>query len=422
MGYVRALRGRLAIASLSSVLVASCFAQHVRADQTRYVIQPNDTLSSIAAHFGTSVSALMAANHIANASYIQTGETLIIGASAKTPAQTAMQPATSTSASSVYVVQLGDTLSAIGQHFGVALADIANANSLADPYVIRAGQQLTIPATADSPAPAAQVSTASATAASTTSGSVYVVQPGDTLSGIASQFGASADTIAATNHISVGDFITVGQRLDVPTTAAAPTSSSASGTTAPGTPASQAYVVQPGDTLSAIASRYSTTPDALATENSIAADSLIRVGQQLSVPAASQGPSVSQSAIGDILTSEAQAAGIDAGLVKAVAWQESGWQMITAEDGGIGVMQLMPDSVDWAGNILLGYTINPYDPTQNIRAGVAMLRYYLSVYPDVPHALAAYHQGMASVDNAGYQNDTVGYIANVLALQQRFGG
>jgi hypothetical protein len=44
------------------------------------------------------------------------------------------------------------------------------------------------------------------------------------------------------------------------------------------------------------------------------------------------------------------------------------------------------------------------------------------VYPDVPHALAAYHQGMASVDNAGYQNDTVGYIANVLALQQRFGG
>src|SRR5260370_28874372 len=104
MGYVRALRGRLAIASLSTVLVASCFAQHVRADQTTYEIQPNDTLSSIAARFGTTVSAPMAANHIASASYIRTAETLIIAASANAPAHSPLQPATSTSASSVYVV------------------------------------------------------------------------------------------------------------------------------------------------------------------------------------------------------------------------------------------------------------------------------------------------------------------------------
>jgi soluble lytic murein transglycosylase-like protein len=131
---------------------------------------------------------------------------------------------------------------------------------------------------------------------------------------------------------------------------------------------------------------------------------------------------VDKTTISGILASEAQAAGVDVGLVKALAWQESGWQMITASDGGIGVMQLMPDSVTWAGGTLLGTTINPYDPTQNIRAGIAMLRYYLHVYGDVPHALAAYHQGMASLDNEGYHQDTTGYIANIQALQLQFGG
>lgn len=56
-------------------------------------------------------------------------------------------------------------------------------------------------------------------------------------------------------------------------------------------------------------------------------------------------------------------------LVKAVAWQESGWQSaIIACDGGVGVMQVMPDTADFvnqrfgaaydidtlAGNALLG--------------------------------------------------------------------
>jgi soluble lytic murein transglycosylase-like protein len=181
--------------------------------------------------------------------------------------------------------------------------------------------------------------------------------------------------------------------------------------------------VQAGDTLSAIAAQYGMTPDALAAQNGIVTSAIIPVGARLTVPATGLEPSVSQSTIGDILATEAQRAGLDVGLVKALAWQESGWQMVTATDGGLGVMQLMPDSVTWAGGTLLGYSINPYDPTQNIRAGVAMLKYYMGVYNgDVRHALAAYHQGMASVDNEGIRADTEGYIANILALQQQYGG
>jgi soluble lytic murein transglycosylase-like protein len=96
--------------------------------------------------------------------------------------------------------------------------------------------------------------------------------------------------------------------------------------------------------------------------------------------------------------------------------------MVTASDGGMGVMQLMPASVDWVSTSLLGVRINPYNPVDNIRGGVAMLHYYLSVYPDVQHALAAYHQGMASVDNEGISQETQAYIANILALRQQYGG
>ncbi|MGK5684493.1 transglycosylase SLT domain-containing protein [Actinoplanes sp. URMC 104] len=48
-------------------------------------------------------------------------------------------------------------------------------------------------------------------------------------------------------------------------------------------------------------------------------------------------------------------------LVKAVAWQESGWQTnIHNCDGGMGVMQVMPDTVDMINN-RFGLA---YDPTQ----------------------------------------------------------
>lgn len=121
-----------------------------------------------------------------------------------------------------------------------------------------------------------------------------------------------------------------------------------------------------------------------------------------------------------LLTTQAQAAGVDPALVKAVAWQESGWQMVTAADGGIGIMQLMPSTVTWVETALLGQTINPYDPAQNVRAGVAILRYYLSVLGNERLAIAAYHQGLQGVRTSGVSAATAQYVASVLALQQRF--
>src|ERR1035437_9911826 len=104
MTCLRGFHGRVAIASLSALLIASGFAQGARAEQPSYVVQPSDTLTSIAQRFNTSVSALAQANHLGNADFIRPGMRLVLTGSAVAPA------ATTTKGGNVYVVRWGDTL------------------------------------------------------------------------------------------------------------------------------------------------------------------------------------------------------------------------------------------------------------------------------------------------------------------------
>ncbi len=119
-------------------------------------------------------------------------------------------------------------------------------------------------------------STASAAtfaAASAQSYDVYIVQRGDTLSSIARRFGTTVAVLKQINGISNSNQIVVGQRLLVP----------ASG----GTSTITTYVVQRGDTLSAIARRFNTTTAVLLQLNGLVNPNQIRVGQRLIVPGSS---------------------------------------------------------------------------------------------------------------------------------------
>jgi soluble lytic murein transglycosylase-like protein len=121
-----------------------------------------------------------------------------------------------------------------------------------------------------------------------------------------------------------------------------------------------------------------------------------------------------------MLTAEAAAYGVDPALVKAVAWQESGWRMVTAVDGGIGVMQLMPATATWVGPALLGRAIDPTNVQDNIQAGVALLASYLQTYGgDVQKALAAYNAGPGNIKN-GIPSSTQHYVADVLSLRDGY--
>ena len=134
------------------------------------------------------------------------------------------------------VVHTGDTLSGIAQHeLGNAdlYPQLAQANHLADPDDIEAGQTITIPASLIAQQDAQIASAPAATGAHTVH-----IQPGDTLSGISQRELGNADLyseIAATNHLADPDDIEAGSTLVIPAHAspAAPAAPATAGTTHP---------------------------------------------------------------------------------------------------------------------------------------------------------------------------------------------
>ena len=96
-----------------------------------YTVQSGDTLSSIAAKFGTNYQALASLNGISNPNLIYVGQVLRVNGSAST-------------GSVYYTVRAGDNLSAIASRYGTSYQSIASLNGLANPNLIYAGQTLKI--------------------------------------------------------------------------------------------------------------------------------------------------------------------------------------------------------------------------------------------------------------------------------------
>lgn len=159
-----------------------------------------------------------------------------------------------------HVVQAGENLFRISLRYGVTVSAIQAANGLTSDLVY-VGQRLVIPAGGTVAPPAAPP------AAST--GQLYTVQPGDTLSGIALRYGVTSWALVQANNLASANLIYVGQQLIIPGSSASPA------------PATGTYTVRPGDTLSGIAARFGTTTAALAAQNGLANPELIYVGQVL---------------------------------------------------------------------------------------------------------------------------------------------
>lgn len=98
-----------------------------------------------------------------------------------------------------YTVQAGDTLSGIAAKFGVSTSQISGYRS-GNPNLIYPGETLTI---------------GGAAAPTQSAGTTYTVQSGDTLSGIASKFGTTYQSLAAKNGIANPDLIYPGQVLHI---------------------------------------------------------------------------------------------------------------------------------------------------------------------------------------------------------------
>ena len=96
-----------------------------------YTVRSGDTLSSIAAKFGTSYQTLASLNGISNPNLIYAGQVLRVNGSAN-------------AGSVYYTVRAGDNLSSIASRYGTSYQSIAALNGLANPNLIYAGQTLKI--------------------------------------------------------------------------------------------------------------------------------------------------------------------------------------------------------------------------------------------------------------------------------------
>lgn len=170
-------------------------------------------------------------------------------------AQAAATQAVVTQGDTVYVVQRGDTLSAIARRYGTTVSNLMAYNGLTS-TTIYVGQRVLIPASGTpDPRPQYPIS--------------YVVQRGDTLYSIAQRYGTTVTALKQVNGLT-SDYIYVGQRLTI------------SVATDPSMP-TITHVVARGDTLSALARRYNVTIAAIKAANGLTGNT-IYIGQRLLIP------------------------------------------------------------------------------------------------------------------------------------------
>jgi LysM repeat protein len=185
-------------------------------------------------------------------------------------------------ADTVYIVQPGDTLFRISLKFGVSQSAIMAANGLANANLIFAGQRLTIPGVGDSTGTGAGTGTGGA-------GTVYIVQPGDTLFRISLKFDVTQAAIMSANGLTNANLIFAGQRLTIPGTTVGPTPAPTAPPPPPGTSES-IYIVQRGDTLFLISARFGVSQAAIIAANGLTNPNLIFVGQRLTIPSGGSVP------------------------------------------------------------------------------------------------------------------------------------
>lgn len=167
------------------------------------------------------------------------------------PSAVHAKPAVVADPETVYIVQQGDTLSAIARRYGVTVQALVTYNSLTS-TTIYVGQRLLIPGQSSPTYPI-----------------TYVVQRGDTLFKIAQRYDTTVAALMQVNNLR-SETIYVGQRLVI------------SVATDPNQPPIY-HTVQRGDTLSALARRYNVSVAAIRAANGLTSDA-IYVGQRLLIP------------------------------------------------------------------------------------------------------------------------------------------
>ncbi len=208
------------------------------------------------------------------AALAQVGAAITPGAMSTAAVATSAAPA-------LYVVEAGDTVSAIAARFGLSTAGVLALNGLSWKSVIFPGQVLKL---TNAPTKAATASTP------VLAGGNYQIRSGDTVSAIAARFGVSAQSILDANGLGWSSIIYPGQSLVIPGTtsappapAAAPAVENVSAVTS--MPVAERPVLPGGPApVAGSSSAGAPTIHPLGADGRTHAATIIRVGRELGVP------------------------------------------------------------------------------------------------------------------------------------------
>jgi N-acetylmuramoyl-L-alanine amidase len=268
--------------------------------------------------------------------------------------------------------------------------------------------------------------------------SLYRIKPGDTLSAIAARYHTSVAELVRLNHLpGNGNLIIAGHTLRIPAGNHAGARSSTHRVIS-------VYVVRPGDSLYAIAARQHVSWRKIARNNHLPSSLMVVIGQRLRIPhrvhtstpqlgsgssGASRAAAVfgnrwvpSRDAMAATIRATAQRWGVDQRLALGISWEESGFnQRNVSVVGAIGAMQVMPSTGAFVASAIVHRHLDLLNASDNATAGVALLAVLLrETKGNERLAVAGYYQGLASVRSRGMYADTKQYVANVLALRNRF--
>jgi LysM repeat protein len=158
---------------------------------TLYTIRAGDTLFSLARRFNTTVDAIMMANPGLDPMNLQVGRIICI--------PTASQPG-QCPGGFLYQIVAGDTYFSLARRFNTTVEALIAANPGVDPNRLMIGQVICIPVTPAPPCP----------------GGTYQIRPGDTFFSIAIRFNTTVEALMAANPGVDPNRLMIGQVICLP--------------------------------------------------------------------------------------------------------------------------------------------------------------------------------------------------------------
>ncbi|GAA1448978.1 hypothetical protein GCM10009641_78190 [Mycobacterium cookii] len=199
----------------------------------------------------------------------------------------------------------------------------------------------------------------------------YVVQPGDTASGLAVRFHAWTAEIVAHNHFDGRAALRAGDRIEIP-----------------------------------VVGRTGGGRDGGGRDRGLGA-------------AMWQHPDADREKVRRVVAGAARRHGVDPQLALAVSWQESGWQTgVVSSANAIGAMQVLPSTARWMEQYA-GRPLRLRKLGDNAQAGVLLLKVLSAHTQRRTHKIGAYYQGLGAVQRHGLYDETRTYVDNVEAIKRR---